>query len=310
MKTVKILGKTNLRSAQIAQLDRICDLQVFDSNVLNRSIDEVLSRAAHAEIALINAFTPIDRRAVEELSSLRSIVSCSAGIDHVDLAACRDAGIRVDWFPGYCAQTLAEKTLAYILMGLNRIVPAIHSVRAGHWDYLAFQGRESQQRVVAILGYGATGRIVRRLCESFGFIVETVNSKTSSNDVQRILARADIVTLHLALNSRTERYLREDTLRLLKDDVVIVNTARGNLINDRDLVEFLLEHPEATAFLDVLATEPMPPNSSYRQLQNAVVTPHIGWNSRESDELLADETMETLIGLIGQPAALSHGTPS
>ncbi|WP_157974744.1 NAD(P)-dependent oxidoreductase [Glycomyces dulcitolivorans] len=308
MKSVKILGRTNLRPRQIERLAAICDLEVFESNVLNRSIDEVIRRADNAEIALINAFTPIDRRAVGSLPALRAVVSCSAGIDHVDLSACGEAGIRVFWFPGYSARTLAEKTLAFILMGLNRILPAVQSVRTGEWDYLAFQGREAPRRVVAVLGYGATGRIVRELCESLGFLVETVNSRTPSDDIRRILKQADIVTLHLSLNQKTERYLRKETLRMLKDDVIIVNTARGGLIHDRDLVDFLRGHPQATAFLDVLATEPMPTNSDYRDVSNAVVTPHIGWNSVESDARLADQTMQKLIDLIEQPVPASRGT--
>jgi phosphoglycerate dehydrogenase-like enzyme len=192
-------------------------------------------------------------------------------------------------------------------MGLNRILPAVQSVRTGEWNYFAFQGREAPQRVVAVLGYGATGRIVGQLCESLGFRVETVNSRTSLHDIQRILERADIVTLHLALNRNTERYLRAETLQLLKDDVIIVNTARGGLVHDRDLVDFLRVHPKATAFLDVLDTEPMPRNSDYREVTNAVVTPHIGWNSVEADARLADQTMQTLIELIEQPVAASHG---
>ncbi|MEU5875588.1 NAD(P)-dependent oxidoreductase [Glycomyces sp. NPDC047369] len=308
MKSVKILGRANLRQSQIERLRSICDLEVYESNVLNRSIDEVISRADGAEIALINAFTPIDRRAVESLPELRAVVSCSAGIDHVDVDACEGAGVRVFWFPGYSARTLAEKTLAFILMGLNRILPAVQSVRTGEWDYFAFQGREAPRRVVAVLGYGATGRIVGQLCESLGFLVETVNSRTSTDDLRQILARADIVTLHLALNRNTERYLRADTLRLLKDDVIIVNTARGGLVHDRDLVDFLRVHPNATAFLDVLDTEPMPRNSDYREIANAVVTPHIGWNSVEADARLADQTMQKLIDLIEQPVAASHGT--
>ncbi|MFB9662920.1 NAD(P)-dependent oxidoreductase [Glycomyces mayteni] len=307
MKSVKILGRTNLRQPQIDRLASICDLEVHESNVLNRSIDEVIRRAAGAEIVLINAFTPMDRRAVESLPELRAVVSCSAGIDHVDVDACKEAGIRVHWFPGYSARTLAEKTLAFILMGLNRILPAVQSVRTGEWDYFAFQGREAPRRVVAVLGYGATGRIVRQLCEALGFMVETVNSRTSGYDIRRILTRADIVTLHLALNPATEQYLRAETLDLLKDDVIIVNTARGGLIHDRDLVEFLRVHPNATAFLDVLDTEPMPRNSDYRGVANAVVTPHIGWNSVEADARLADQTMDKLIDLIEQPVAASHG---
>lgn len=290
MKSVKILGKTNLRPAQIDRLHTISDLEVFDSNVPDRSTAEVVSRAAGAEIILINAFTPVDADAVAALPGLRAIVSCSAGIDHVDLVACRKARVKVSWFPGYCARTLAEKTFSYILMGLNKIVPALDNVRSGRWDYLDFQARETSGRSIGITGYGATGKIVRQFCEPFGFAVMTADSKTAEDELARILSTADVVTLHMDLNPKTERFLRAETLRLLKADVVIVNTARGELVNDRDLVDFLSSHPRATAFLDVLAVEPAAPESAYRKLQNAFITPHIGWNSVESDGLLANST--------------------
>ena len=122
---VKILGKTNLRSAQLEKLATISHLEVFDTNVPNRSTAEVVSRAADAEVILVNGFTPITEQVIASLPTLRHIVSCSAGIDHVDLAACRRAGIEVRWFPGYCARTLAEKTLCFILMGINQILPAL-----------------------------------------------------------------------------------------------------------------------------------------------------------------------------------------
>ncbi|WTW99994.1 hypothetical protein OG216_44535 [Streptomycetaceae bacterium NBC_01309] len=302
MKSVKILGKTNLRPAQIDRLHTISDLEVFDSNVPDRSTAEVVSRAAGAEIILINAFTPVDADAVAALPGLRAIVSCSAGIDHVDLVACRKAGIKVSWFPGYCARTLAEKTFSYILMGLNKIVPALDNVRSGRWDYLDFQARETSGRSIGIIGHGATGKIVHQFCEPFGFAVMTANSKTTGDELERILSTAEILTLHMDLNPKTERFLRADILRLLKADVVIVNTARGELVNDHDLVDFLLSHPRATAFLDVLAMEPASPESAYRKLQNAFITPHIGWNSVESDELLANSTEAALIEAIGQHA--------
>lgn len=288
---VRVLGRTNLRDAQLSRLAHRCDLTVYHDNVPAGNADRIVARAKGADIVIVNAFTPVTAEAIAQLPALRLIVSCSAGIDHIDRVACDNAGIRVEWFPGYCARTLAEKTLAYILMGLNRIPDAIDDVRAGNWDYMGFEGREARDRRVAVIGTGATGKIVVQLCRALGFDVQGANSKTSRAQVALMLEHADVVTLHLSRHPDAPPFLRAGPLGLLKDDVVIVNTARGGLVDDDALAQFLRERPRATAFLDVLATEPMSPHSPYRGLPNAVVTPHIGWNSAEADTRLANLTM-------------------
>jgi phosphoglycerate dehydrogenase-like enzyme len=305
MKIVKILGKTNLQPEHTDRLSSVCELEIFNSNVPARSAAEVISRAKGAEIILINAFTPVDADVVAALPDLRAIVSCSSGIDHVDLAACQKAGINVRWFPGYCARTVAEKTLSYILMGLNQIVPAIDNVRSGKWDYLGFQAREAPGRCIAIIGYGMTGKILHQLCEPLGFTIKAANSKTADDELEAILSTADVITLHMDLNPATERFLCADILSKLKYDVIIVNTARGKLVDDEDLVDFLTAHPAATAFLDVLATEPISPESPYKQLPNAVITPHIGWNSAESAMFLAESVTEAMIEAVNCNGAVS-----
>lgn len=295
MTIAKILGRTSLRPAQVERLAALAELETFTTNVPRGSEQDVVSRASGAGLVVVNVFTPMTSRVVSALPELRAIVSCSAGIDHVDLEACRAAGVQVRWFPGYCARTVAEKTMCAILMGLNRIVPAIDDVRAGRWSYLSHQAREAPGRSVAVIGRGATGTIVQELCEAFGFVVRTASSSTTPAELREILACADVVTLHLPLRATTEHFLRAETLALLKPDVVIVNTARGGLVHDRDLVEFLAANQGATAFLDVLDTEPIQPDNPYLDLPNAVVTPHIGWNSVEADERLATNVEQAVV---------------
>jgi phosphoglycerate dehydrogenase-like enzyme len=306
-KRVAILGKTNLRAAQIEDLGERCALTVYDDNVPIGSEEAVIERAEGADLILINAFTPITRHVVAELSTVKTIVSCSSGIDHVDLEACGKSNIPVRWFPGYCARTVAEKTLSMILLGLNRTVEALRSSEEGRWDYLSFQGREIPGRLVAVLGLGSTGRIVRDLCLAVGFDVEASNSKTPDDEVASLLARADVVTLHMALTDRTRYFLDGPRLAHMRSDVCIVNTARGTLINEEALVAFLRENPVATALVDVLEREPPETDRPLRQLSNAAVTPHVGWNSAESDLYLAEQTHLALVTAIDSGWATPEG---
>ncbi|GGO60994.1 NAD(P)-dependent oxidoreductase [Nonomuraea cavernae] len=290
MKRVHILGRTNLSPTDLGKIGAVCRLVTYDHNVPPDATAEVIRRAEAAEIIVVNAFTPLSKEVVAELPRLRTIISCSSGIDHVDIAACGEAGVNLRWFPGFCARTVAEKTLAFILMGLNHLVPAIDNVRQGRWDYLAFQGREARGRRVAIIGHGAIGRILADLCDALGFAVSTVNSRTPEPEVKRVIAAAHIISLHLDLNATTRHFLDQDTCALFQKDVVVVNTARGELIDDDALVRHLTANPASSAFLDATTLEPMPADHPYRSLPNVVVTPHTAWNSAESDAYLARET--------------------
>ena len=301
MKRVSIVGRTNLRPAQLEQLSGACDLSVYDTNVTSSQGEvEVIRRARSAEIAVVNAYTQVSSSVIGELPKLRTVISCSSGIDHVDLRACAAAGVNVRWFPGYCSRTLAEKAVAYVLLGLTRILPAIDNVRAGCWDYLAFQAREIPGRIVAVVGYGATGKIVHDLCRGLGFQVVAITSDTPIAELQEAFRKADAVTLHMDLNSSSQCFLNTSTLAWLKPDTIIVNNARGGLIDHEALYAWLAGHPAATAFLDTLGVEPMAQDDPGRRLPNVVVTPRIGWNSVESDEYLARETYNAVVTAIAR----------
>jgi phosphoglycerate dehydrogenase-like enzyme len=299
VKRVRIAGRTNLRPFQLEQIAGACELQVFDTRLPMRAGgDDVVRRAGDAEILVVDAFTPVNATVVRQLPCLRTIVSCSSDIHHVDLEACGQLGVNVRWFPGYCSRALAEKAITYLLMGLTRVLPAIDDVRAGGWDYFGFQSREIPGRRVTVLGYGTTGRIVYDLCRNLGFTVTKVTSATRASDVQAVLRDTDALTMHMDLNPRTTRFLDRATLALLKEDVVIVNNASGGLIDDRALAEWLAGHPAAAAFLDVVSTEPPPADHPYRHLPNVTITPHVGWNSAESDAYLAKETFDAVMTAI------------
>ena len=297
VKKVRIVGRTNLRPFQIERIAETCDLRLL-STAADLGSRDVASHAHDAEILVVNAFTKIDGTVVRRLPDLRTIISCSSAIDHVDLQMCGTMGVNVRWFPGYCSRTLAEKAVTYMLMAFTRILPAIEDFQAGGWDYFGFQAREIPGRLVAIVGYGATGRIVHDLCRGLGFAVSTVTSATPEPVVRDILREADAVTLHMDLNPRSARFLDRTTLALLKDDVVIVNNARGGLIDEPAMADWLAGHPAATAFLDVVSSEPPAAGHAYRNLPNVVVTPHIGWNSVESDSYLANATFDAVMTAI------------
>ncbi len=298
MKKVKIIGRTCLRRHQLDALREQCDLEVFPDNVPLHSVDEVIRRIGDAEIAVVNTFTPLPEEVAERCSQLKHVVSGSAGIDHVDLDAFRSRGIEVVWFPSYCIRTMAEKTFAFILMAMNEIPSALRSVQNGRWDYLSFLGHELEGKTLGILGLGATGALLKRFAEAFEMKVLGVTSKSSHAEVEDLLRASDVVSLHMPLTQATRHFLNRERLSLMKDHVAIINVARGKLIDEAALLEFLEAHPKARAFLDVLEEEPPSVDHPFRNRPNITITPHIAWGSHEAVERLGNQMYEGLKRLL------------
>ncbi len=181
---------------------------------------------------------------------------------------------------------------------MNQILKAVKNYEDNRWDYLSFRGRELFGKTLCILGYGNTGKFIENYAKAFGMRVLCINSKTSENEVLEILKQADVITITMSLNSSTYRYLNKEKLNYLKNDVVIVNTARGGIINEDDLAGFLSENKNAIAFLDVLQNEPPDENHPFRTLPNVIVTPHIAWNSVESDAYISNSFYSSIVSSI------------
>ena len=297
MNKVNIIGKTNLRDYQIQSISQLCNLTVFDTNVPSNSIDDVINRIGESEIVILNVFTPVTKKVIDSCSSIRIIISCSAGINHVDLDYCSEKNIRVIWYPGYNARTVAEKAMGYILITMNNIIEAYSNYKEFKWDYLSqnFQGRELNNKTICILGCGHSGSLLRTFSKSFGLETLCVNSKTSQDEVNNMFRKADIISLHMSLNGNTSKFLNSERLQLLKPDVIIINNARGGLIDEDALLNFMENNPKAKAFLDVLEIEPPPVDHPFRKIPHIYITPHIGWNSKEADEFLANSLHDDII---------------
>ena len=169
---------------------------------------------------------------------------------------------------------------------MNNIIPAISSVKNGHWNANLFQGRELAERNICVIGTGSIGKKVIQLSSVLGMNVSSANSKTTFHELNKMLFVADIISLNLPLTDTTMHLINKDTLSKLKSNVVLINTSRGGLINEKALYTFLKENKEATAVLDVLEAEPPPKYFYLNKLENVIITPHLGWNSTESAKKL------------------------
>lgn len=270
--------------------------------------------AARADGLLCLLTDPVDEAFLARCPGLRVISSCSVGLDHVDLEAATQRAIPVGYTPGVLAETTADLAFALLLASARRLPEADRAVRSGawtwerRWDPSAFLGRDVHGATLGILGLGAIGRAVA--ARARGFNMRVLGWSRSGREIagveragfEQVLAEADFLSVHVALAPGTRGLLDAGAIGRLKRGAVLVNTARGGILDENALVEALRSGHLAAAALDVFETEPLPGDSPLFSAPNLVLTPHIGSASVATRERMADLSVENLLaGLEGRP---------
>lgn len=273
--------------------------------------EDVVEAARGADVLLVQV-AQITRQAITGLAPNAAIVRYGIGLDNIDLKAARDLRVRVAYVPDYATGEVADHAASLILTSLRKIIPMDRSVRAGQWDPIgASQPLTSfAQAVAGFIGFGRIGRGVYARLKPFGFtgivfdpcadaaLLRDLQAKAVSLDT--LFSTADIITLHAPLTPVTRHLVNAERLNLMKRTAVIVNTARGALIDTGALEEALDQRRIGGAALDVFEVEPLPSNSKLRQLPNVILTPHAAWYSQQAVErvqaLAADEVDRHLSG--------------
>lgn len=256
----------------------------------------------------------IDSAFIAAAPRLRVISTVSVGVDHIDLDAARERGISVGNTPGVLTETTAELTLALILAASRRIAEADRFVRAGNWrpeqpwspDMLL--GVDLAGATLGIVGLGAIGEAVAVRARAFGMRVIAWSRTPRQVDgvefvpLEALLAEADVVSLHVALTPETHHLIDAAALSRMKPEAVLVNTARGPVVDEAALAAALGDGRLAGVGLDVFETEPLSPHSPLLGFDRVVVAPHIGSASVRTRRRMASLAVENLrAGLVGEP---------
>ena len=262
---------------------------------------EVAARIAGFEVVLANK-SVIDRATIAANPQLRLIALTATGVDNVDLAAARAAGIAVCNLRDYCTPSVVQHVFAMLLALTHKLADYGALVRSGAWSQAGrfsvfpYPIRELSGRVFGIVGLGALGRAVAHMAEAFGMTVEIANRPggdraADRHDLDEMLPRLDVLSLHCPLTDATRGLISRERLARMKPDAVLINTARGALVDAAALAEALKSGRLGGAGIDVLEREPPPADHPLLapDIPNLIVTPHIAWAAREARQRCLDE---------------------
>ena len=290
-------------------LSEMGELTVYDRT----SPEQVTERAMMAEIVFTNK-TLLTAEAINTLPALKYIGVLATGYNVVNIAVARTRDIPVTNIPGYGTESVTQLTFALILE--LALQPALHSasVHAGEWsdcpDFCYWKKPliELDGLTLGVVGYGAIGQAIARLGRAFGMkiLVHTRTVKETKEtefvDCQTVFTESDVVSLHCPLTDENQGFVNAKLLSQMKSTAYLINTARGPLINEKDLAKALNEEQIAGAATDVLSVEPPSKDNPLLTAKNLIITPHIGWATRAARERLMKIATDNL-------CAFLKGTP-
>lgn len=281
--------------------------------------EQVVERARDATILIVNK-VPLRDPVLEQLPKLRFVAVAATGTDNVDVAACRRRGIPVSNVRAYAVHTVPEHTFALILALRRSLFAYRESVAAGEWQrtgqftLLTHPIRDLHGATLGIVGEGAIGQAVATLGRAFGMTVLFAAHKGRRDmgplytPFDEVLERADVLSLHCPLTPDTRNLLSDAEFERMTRRPLVINTARGGLIDEEALVRALVAGRIAGAAVDAVSTEPPPLDHPFMRLAGRpdfILTPHVGWASREARQAVADQVTLSIEAFVaGQPRNL------
>jgi D-3-phosphoglycerate dehydrogenase / 2-oxoglutarate reductase len=266
---------------------------------------EALAKALmDVDAVIVRSTSTIDRTALGRTQRLKVIGRAGVGVDNIDVDAATEKGIAVFNAPSGNTISAAELTMALILASVRRICAADRSMRAGEWDRKSYRGSELHGKVLSLIGAGRIGGEVARRARPFGMRVIASDPYLQDERARQLgvesvsldhaLREGDIISLHTPLTEATANLLDRRRLALLKPSAILINAARGGVVDEWALAEALREGRIAGAALDTFATEPLPADHPLRSLDNVILTPHIGAATVEAQHNVAFEVAESV----------------
>ncbi len=283
--------------------------------------EEFLDVIGEYEALVVRSQTKVDRSVIDAARKLRIIGRAGVGVDNIDIDAATQRGIVVVNAPGGNTISTAEHTIALILAAARRIPQADRSVKSGKWERKKFMGVELRGKTAGVIGLGRVGYEVAKRCKALEMNVIAYDPYVSKEraekigvrlvDLDTLLREADVITVHVPRTKETVGLLGKDEFEKMKDGVIIVNAARGGVVDEKALYEALLSGKVSAAALDVYEKEPPDPSNPLLKLDNVVTTPHIAASTREAQLNVGMIIAEDIVNMAkGLPVRNAVNLPS
>ncbi len=317
MKTVILDGYTeNPGDLSWEGFGRFGEFEVYERT----KNEDIVSRIGDAQVVYTNK-TPITEDILEACPNIRFIGTLATGYNVIDTDAAAKRGIPVSNVPGYGTDAVAQHTFALLLELTNHVGEHSECVRRGAWKSagdFCFWNRplmELKGKTLGIIGYGSIGKKTAEIGAAFGMKVIYNSRKEYPSDgraeyrsIDELYRESDIISLHCPLFPETERMINKESIEKMKDGVIIINTSRGGLIDEKALSEALDSEKVKGAAVDVISKEPMEDDNPLCNAKNIIITPHIAWASWEARKRLMDIAVDNLRAFCeGKPQNVVNG---
>ncbi len=282
------------------ELGRLGELMVYDRTSLTDE-DEIIGRIGDAEIVFTNK-TPISSRVIDACPGMKFIGMLATGYNVVDYVYAGERGIPVANVPAYGTASVSQFSIALLLEICHHIGHHDASVHAGNWAdcrdwcYWDYPLIELEGKAMGIIGFGRIGQAEGRVARALGMRVLAYDLYPSDAgreiaqyvDLDTLYAQADVITLHCNLTPENTGMIDRNAIAKMKDGAILINNARGQLINEQDVADALNSGKLGAAGLDVVYTEPIRRDNPLLKAKNCIITPHISWAPRESRQRIMD----------------------
>jgi len=313
MKTTVILNSAKFNfdgKLDFSQLEKLTEVIKYDSS----SADEILERSENRHI-IITKELPVPAAIIGKFSdSVKLICEAGTGYNNIDINAAKERNITVCNVPGYSTEAVAQLAISFVLNLSSSIPQQQIMIKQNRFDnftkYLQVSHHEVQGKVLGVIGAGSIGRQVIKIGSALGMNVlfydiaagPWSDSNIKSASIEDVFSQSDFVTLHCPLTAETKYLVNKDKIKLMKPSAYIINTSRGALIKESDLIEALRNRQIAGAALDVQDPEPPALDNPLFGMENVIMTPHIGWQTLESRQRLMEKLGENIQAFIkGNP---------
>ncbi|NNU78649.1 D-2-hydroxyacid dehydrogenase [Clostridium estertheticum] len=313
MKIVVLDGFTlNPGDLSWKEFEKLGELKVYDRT----SLDEIVDRAYDCEIILTNK-TPLSMDTLKKLPKIKYIGVLATGYNVVDVKAAKEMGIIVTNTPAYGTNSVAQFVFALLLEICHHVGEHNEVVRKGAWTnskdfcFWNYPMIELAGKTMGIIGMGRIGVVTSTIALAFGMNVLAYNPSKKESlisdtfkyvELDQLYEGADVISLHCPLFEETKGIINKDSIKKMKDGVIIINTSRGPLIVEEDLAHALNSGKVAGVGLDVMSVEPVQMDNPLMRAKNCLITPHIAWAPKESRERLMNIAVDNLAQFVkGRP---------